>query len=387
MASARTRDAKAAHLEKLINIYRSNSENPDELPSYLQQHAAKLGVDVNNISAKPKETATSTDTTQPQEATQAAEEAAAPVTEAEKKINFNLEGSLSEALQQLIDQYNNAPVYEAQTAEQMKERAEGEYQSYYDQLRLAAKQAQESQDLALSQQAEGLQATYDKAREASAKEYRQAYSKADRQMLSRGMQRSSYNAQTLANLSQQGAEAQQSIWDQQAAAENNIAAQRTQLAQQLAQQLSQYDASYAADVLNRIRELEDKDYERQMQNTEYLNTLSGQIFGYLQNYLQWNGGATGGYDYTGGGTTKKKSSGSSGSTKDSTQTTAQDNYKSFMDTLNAGASASSSVQKITSNILKNTANFLKTNSSGNSTSSGFKKKEETTKTKGGLSGR
>lgn len=247
-----------------------------------------------------------------------------------KKIEFNLEGSLSEALQQLIDQYNATPVYEGKTAEQMRTQAEGEYQSYYDQLRLAARQAQESQDLALAQQREGLQATYDKAREASAKDYRKAYSQADRQMLSRGMQRSSYAAQTLANVSQQGVEAQQAIWDQQAAAENNIAAQRSQLAQQLATQLKQYDASYAADVLNRIRELENQDYERQMQNTEYLNTLSNQIYGYLQNNLQWNGSAGGGY--SGGETTKKKSSGSSAGASTPPQTGTSD-FDVFMTTL------------------------------------------------------
>ena len=185
---------------------------------------------------------------------------------------------LATTLEDLIQQYNETPTYTPKTAEEIRVKAEGEYESYYDQLRLSAQQQQAQSDLALQQQAAGLQATYDKQREASRKNYAQMYSQADRQMLSRGMQRSSYAAQTLANISEQGVEAQQTIADQQAAAEGNIAAQRTQLAQQLAAQLAQYDASEAADVLNRIRELEDIEYERGMTNAEYRNSLSAQIY-------------------------------------------------------------------------------------------------------------
>jgi hypothetical protein len=66
----------------------------------------------------------------------------------------------------------------------------------------------------------------------------------------------------LANIGQRGAEAQQRLWDAQGAAEGNIDAQRAQLAEQLGQQLQQYDASRAADVLKRSRELDDQEYER-----------------------------------------------------------------------------------------------------------------------------
>ena len=134
---------------------------------------------------------------------------------------------LATTLEDLIQQYNSTPTYTPKTDEEIRAKAEGEYESYYDQLRLTAKQQQAQSDLALQQQAAGLQATYDKQREASRKNYAQMYSQADRQMLSRGMQRSSYAAQTLANISEQGVEAQQTIADQQAAAEGNIAAQRT----------------------------------------------------------------------------------------------------------------------------------------------------------------
>ena len=186
--------------------------------------------------------------------------------------------SVSSQLEALIAQFNSTPKYTPKTEEEIRAQAEGEYKSYYDQLRLAAQQQQAANDLALSQQRDNLEKTYDAQREASEKEYANAYSTADRQMLSRGMQRSSYAAQTLANIDTQGAQAQQAIADAQAAAEENIDEKRTLLAQQLAQQLAQYDAGYAADVLNRIRELEDQEYERGMQSANQQNSLSMQIY-------------------------------------------------------------------------------------------------------------
>lgn len=189
--------------------------------------------------------------------------------------------SAADALQKLLEQYNQTSSYVPKTADQIRQQAKGEYQSYYDQLRLAAQQAQARNDLALQQQREGLQRTYDKQREASQKEYENAYSRADRQQLSRGMQRSSYTAQVLANLTKEGAEAQQELWDAQGAAEGNIDAQRTQLAAQLADQLSQYSASEAADVLARIKQLEDQEYDRVRENDQYKNSLSAQIYQFL----------------------------------------------------------------------------------------------------------
>lgn len=58
---------------------------------------------------------------------------------------------------------------------------------------------------------DSLNYSYGKKAERSDEQYRQAYSQADRQMLSRGMQRSSYGAQTLANLDQKRVEARSDI--------------------------------------------------------------------------------------------------------------------------------------------------------------------------------
>lgn len=59
--------------------------------------------------------------------------------------------------------------------------------------------------------------TYGQKREASDKAFAQAYSQAERSALKRGMQRSSYGQQTLANLDKQKVDAQNSIYDAQIA--------------------------------------------------------------------------------------------------------------------------------------------------------------------------
>lgn len=182
----------------------------------------------------------------------------------------------------MLSDYQSRSGYVPKTTAENQARAQDEYKSYYDQLRLSAQQRQQQADLALQQQRAGLQDTYDRQREASARDYRQRYSQADRQMLSRGMQRSSYGAQVLANINQRGAEAQQRLWDAQGTAEGNIDAQRAQLAQQLGDQLLQYDASRAADVLKRTRELDDQEYERQQAQQQRNDQLGLQLASILR---------------------------------------------------------------------------------------------------------
>ena len=64
---------------------------------------------------------------------------------------------------------------------------------------------------------DSLNYSYGKKRESSDEQYDKAYSQADRQALSRGMQRSSYNNQVLGNLSDAKVKAQNDIWDTQIA--------------------------------------------------------------------------------------------------------------------------------------------------------------------------
>lgn len=217
-------------------------------------------------------------TTTTKKTTSSAKKTTTETAAATTPVNTAPSAELTSALQDLIAQYNAVPSYTPKTAEELRTQATGEYQSYYDQLRRAAQFQQERSDLALQQQRDALQSTYDKQREASQRNYANMYSQADRQMLSRGMQRSSYGAQTLANINEESQRAQSDLWEAQAAAEGNIDAQRTQLAEQLAAQLMGYDADQAADVMNRIRELEEQDYERGLNAQNTKTSLATQLY-------------------------------------------------------------------------------------------------------------
>lgn len=196
---------------------------------------------------------------------------------------------MATTLEDLITKLNqNSSTYTPLTAEQMQEQAENRYASVYGQKRLTAQQQYDSNDLALEQQLAGLQSTYDKQREASIKNYNQSYSQADRHALSRGMQRSSYNNATLANISLEGHKAQQAINDTQAQQEGNIGEQRRQLSQQLAAQLAEYDTAQQQDILAYVDELEAREYERGLANAETQNQLAMAIYEY-QHQLEREG--------------------------------------------------------------------------------------------------
>jgi len=64
---------------------------------------------------------------------------------------------------------------------------------------------------------DSLDYSYGKKRQDSDDSFARSYSQADRQMLGRGMQRSSYGAQTLANINKQANDARQDIYDAQIA--------------------------------------------------------------------------------------------------------------------------------------------------------------------------
>lgn len=186
--------------------------------------------------------------------------------------------NLDTALAALSEQYENSGQALNRTDADRTTQAEDEYQSYYNKLRQSAEQSAARNDLALQQQREGLAESYGKQKEASKQEYSKAMSQMDRQLLQRGMQRSSYAGQTLGNIALKGAAAQQEIAEAQTKAEGNIDAQRAQLQGQLADTLAQYDASQASDILARTRQLEEQDYNRGFQERQYQNQLASQMY-------------------------------------------------------------------------------------------------------------
>lgn len=168
--------------------------------------------------------------------------------------------------------------YKKKTDEELKQMAQQEFDAYYDTQRLGAQQQFERNDLALQQQKAALDYAFQKQQEAAEKEYNKVYSQADRQLLSRGMQRSSYGAQTLANIRQQQADVYMDLENQLAAKGNDIEAQRVQLGEQYAAQVNQFDAAQAADELNRLRELQDQEYERGVAADKAQNDFNMQLY-------------------------------------------------------------------------------------------------------------
>lgn len=185
--------------------------------------------------------------------------------------------SSSKTLEQLIAQMQQQK-YTPLTQEQMQTQAISRYQPVYDQKRQSANQAYQTSDLALSQQLADLQDSYDKQREDTEKDFKQTYAQADRQALGRGMQRSSYNSATLANINLKGREAQQDINEAQATQEKNIGDQRTLYAQQLAAQLASYDAQQKADELAYMDQLEAREYDRLFNAQNAQNALALDIY-------------------------------------------------------------------------------------------------------------
>lgn len=176
--------------------------------------------------------------------------------------------------------------YVPKTQEELQRQAQNRYRSVYDQKRLAAQQGFEASDLALAQHAERTGKRYQKQLDHSARQYRQAYSQADRQMLGRGMQRSSYGAQVLGNIDVAGAKAADEIRDNQNLALGQIGDQRALLAQQLAKQLESYTGQQAADTLAYMDELESREYDRGERARTDANSLAAQIYQYANQERQ-----------------------------------------------------------------------------------------------------
>ena len=169
----------------------------------------------------------------------------------------------------------------------LQEMAHNLYSSYYDQLSLAAQQAYDTNALALQQQKTNLGRNYDRQRQEAANNYAQAVSQADRRAMQRGMGRSSYNMQTLANLDQAGVEAQNELWRMQSEDEGNIDAKITQAAQQLAQQLQHYTQNQASDELGYVQQQQLQNAQTANQNAQYLlNYFNQQQQNNIQNN-QW----------------------------------------------------------------------------------------------------
>lgn len=137
----------------------------------------------------------------------------------------------------------------------------------------------------LARYASSIQAGYDAQRKASDRQYAENRAAADRAALGRGMGRSSYNLQNMANIANKGAEANQEIWRNQQADLNKFAYQLNQDMQEQANWQAQMDYQKDRDKI--------ADEQWQKQFDEGIRQFNAQLA------LQ-NGGRGGGGGYGGG---------------------------------------------------------------------------------------
>ena len=228
------------------------------------------------------------------------------------KGNTNTSASTLEGLISRLNSTSGG--YTPLTEDQIKQQANQYVASQYDTQRLAAQQQAESTDLALEQQLSGLQSSYDRQREQARENYAQAVSQHDRNLVNKGMQRSSYGAATRSNINLEGNKAQSEIDRAQTEQEGNIGAQRTKLQQQLAQQLAQLNINQQRDAQSYADQLRAREYERGQTAYNNHNSLALQIAQLQQqneaseiSQAQWQAefnaryGNSGGGGYSGGG--------------------------------------------------------------------------------------
>lgn len=187
---------------------------------------------------------------------------------------------MSSTLEKLIASLQGGETYQPLSEQEIRKQAQQRYQSVYDQKRLSAQQAYEQEDAALARELAGLSKTYDEQRGAAAAQTQLTRSQADRHALSRGMQRSSYNEGTLANISLAGDAALNRIRQEQTDSEAEIGEKRTQLGMQLSQTLRQLDADRQHDELAYADQLEAREYDRAVTSRNAASQLAMQLYEY-----------------------------------------------------------------------------------------------------------
>lgn len=174
--------------------------------------------------------------------------------------------------------------YTPLTEEQIQQQAKNKFQTELDQQKLTAQQAYDKTALALDDQRAKLDQSYAQQEDSLRKNIAKTYSAADRHALTRGMQRSTYNNSTLANINLQGDEALNDLAASLRADQQSIDSKKTQASEQLAQQLAQYEAANRSQVDAYADELREDNYNKTLEQEKYHNQLQAMLYEYgLQN--------------------------------------------------------------------------------------------------------
>lgn len=199
--------------------------------------------------------------------------------------------------------------YTPRTDDELRQQAQALYQNQLDAAKLTAQQNYDTTAAALQNQLDQLDTSYARQTEAQQEANRQSLSNQDRYSLGRGMQRSTYNNATIGNLQIAGDKALNQIQQNRTAQESSIASQQALAKQQLQQNLAAADTQYQNNVIARILEMQDQDWQRQQQMDAQRNQLQMQLY-----QLQQTDRKSSGYGGGGGGSYNSSSSSSSTTT-------------------------------------------------------------------------
>lgn len=136
----------------------------------------------------------------------------------------------------------------------------------------ASQQTYETTRLAKEQEIANLASELQRAIDEQSRSYRQSMADVDSAALARGMGRSSYTLQTLANQGNALAEAVRQLTDESARQSSQLQAQITQAAQQNAQTQARLNADYAANLAAKVQEL--RQTQKQEYNQNYMTAVS-----------------------------------------------------------------------------------------------------------------
>ena len=189
-----------------------------------------------------------------------------------------------EELAAALEKFNYTPRTEAERRAQ----SENLYRTQLEQALRNAQQTYEESDLALANQLIGLDTGYDRQRQSQEEAIRSAISQADRRALSRGMQRSTYNNATLANLQNKGNEALARIEENRANDRAGVEAQRAQLSRNLARAREGANADFQNQVLAEMQRMADEDYQRRLTADQNNNSTQLQLYASQQAEDQFN---------------------------------------------------------------------------------------------------
>lgn len=225
--------------------------------------------------------------------------------------------------------------YNDKSTDELRTEAENMYKNQLDSSKLSAQQSYDSNALELNNQLTELNKSYDKQYAQQQQATIQSKQSADKQALSRGMQRSTYNNATLANLDVAGNKALNEIEQNRTDSTNEVNSQLVLLQKQLQENLASAQSTYENNVITKLQELLDQQYERQKTYEDTSNDLAFKLYEKQQSASKSSS--------SGSGSGSSSSSSNSGSNNNGDDGKPVVKYN--LDFLN-GANKSTSTQKV-----------------------------------------